>query len=1437
MVIPPSFSAKTIENEPVTLSKATRFLMRVGKPRSLRNILVLWFLVLALLPVAVVTWVSYQQTQVSLTQAYVDKLEWSVRLNGEYIQRWFDDRLKGIEAQSRGSGNIKFFSALKNGLESSGESVAEYIQSAAWAKTVILGQGDLLSFNQQYAYVADLLLVDLNGNVLFTRNREINLGSNLFTDAAGSALSIAIKSSLQSGQTRFSDLVYDGTSQPQLVGFITVPITNRVGHQLGVLAIKFEENSLVDILDQGNDKGAQQYLVGEDAILRSSGVASKKENEMQAFKAKPLPLKLDLLSENIQNSVHSTRIFEFMDFNDQPVFGLIYRIKIANINWYLVNTLDQKSTLASGAWFSLATIWVAIISGVCSISLSIYLARNLAKPVTHLVEASRAEEKGTLTPRVDVGGYTEAINLAEFINQRITKHQLQHRVIEESRHLTRKALIELEDQKFALDQHAAVAVTDADGTIISANELFIQLSGYSNEELVGQNHRLLKSGTHNKEFWAAVYAFIGCGKVWHGEVCNKSKCGNLYWVDITIVPIMKKGRPYRYVAIRTDITQRKEAELARQKALSWLEATLESSDNGIVVTDEKRALIQLNKRFSELWGIPDLLVTNGDLQGMLACVKEKLVDPKGFIRGVDLLQNDLTITAFDTIELTDGRVIERESKPMIIAGKPQGRVWSFRDITQHKRNEKVMLDAKDAAETAVLAKSEFLASMSHEIRTPMNGVLGMLGLLLSSNLNKDQQHKAELAQSSARSLLALINDILDFSKVEAGKLDLEELSFNLRDMLGDFAEAMALRTQEKGLELILDISAINHSMVRGDPGRLRQILTNLVGNAIKFTETGEILIRAKLLSSGESGYIFTCSVMDTGIGISSDKKAGLFDQFTQVDASTTRRYGGTGLGLSIVKRLCELMGGSISVSSTFGSGSSFDFSIALRACQSSQQVAPKVDMSTLSLLIVDDNYTNCKVLKSQLERWGSVVEEASEGFSALALISERLKKGGDNLYDAAFLDMRMPVVSGAELGRLIRGDERCNSMKLIMMTSMGHRGDAIKFANLGFQAYFPKPATTADLFDALSVVVSEGEVLKQADPLVTRHYLRSLSQSKEIIDSANDDHGDNESMLALQWPESTRLLLVEDNRINQEVALGVLEGINLSTDLAGDGKEAMEMLVSAPDKNPYTLVLMDCQMPTMDGFEASRRIRLGQAGSRNQEIPIIAVTANVMKGDKEKCISVGMSDYISKPIEVEDVTRVLRKWLLMEGNMSAAIGDPQIIRDLSDDQSNKIFQSENTAASVWNMNEVLKRVGGKDEKLRRIIGLYFDEIPRRIDSLQIALHESSWDEAYGLAHGIKGALANLSSVQMLNIIKELELSIKGPNHENALNLMLELIESQGRFESVLSRYLSGKSFWRHSPVDGVDDTLEKMNSNCSQTLLDNQPTPEGRNRPSTGVES
>jgi len=716
------------------------------------------------------------------------------------------------------------------------------------------------------------------------------------------------------------------------------------------------------------------------------------------------------------------------------------------------------------------------------------------------------------------------------------------------------------------------------------------------------------------------------------------------------------------------------------------------------------------------------------------------------------------------------------------------------DISKVKVAEQAHIQAKELAEDTARHKAEFLASMSHEIRTPMNGVLGMLGLLMRSELTDEQRHRAKLANSSAESLLTLINDILDFSKVEAGKLDLEILDFDIRSLLGEFSETMAFRCQDKGLEIILDVSQITFSHVKGDPGRIRQILSNLVGNAIKFTEQGEIVIRAQVQLLENQELLFTCSISDTGIGIPEEKLAEIFDSFSQVDASTTRQYGGTGLGLAISRRLCDLMGGEIDVESEAKKGSCFTFKLTLARSNQGGEVIPDVNIKGVELLIVDDNKTNREVLRQQLELWGANVTEAEHGLVALAI----LEKASRPDFKVAFLDMQMPYMNGAELGQHIRQLSHLKELKLVMMTSMASRGDAKYFADLGFDAYFPKPATTSDLFDTLALTLNNSELIAKAEPLITHHYLQGLNRkpsSRNDVEMKNvtetyfpeNEQRGNGKISSGKNLEKCRLLLVEDNRINQEVARFILAEFGVNADVAADGLEALQSLKVALLDMPYDLILMDCQMPEMDGYQATKAIRAGDAGDYYINIPIIAMTANAMKGDKEKCINAGMNDYLSKPIEQKLLRKKLRYWYKstesstteVERNLEGKSHDN--LNDSSNNNSgnntdicsnNKLDNSDNinidTANGVlhWDKSALLKRVSNNEKMAQKLIELFLQEMPNEIEQFSQAYRDKSEKNLLACTHKIKGVCANVSAKDLNQKAVTLESAIKS-NEMNA----------------------------------------------------------------------
>jgi signal transduction histidine kinase/AmiR/NasT family two-component response regulator len=536
-----------------------------------------------------------------------------------------------------------------------------------------------------------------------------------------------------------------------------------------------------------------------------------------------------------------------------------------------------------------------------------------------------------------------------------------------------------------------------------------------------------------------------------------------------------------------------------------------------------------------------------------------------------------------------------------------------------------------AALVASEAKSSFLANMSHEIRTPMNGVIGMGELLLDTPLSESQRDYAQTILYSARSLLKLINDILDFSKIEAGKLELEHVELDLRKTLGDVIRLIGVQAHAKDLEITTSVNPAVPEFVIGDPTRVRQILLNLCGNAVKFTQRGKVAVSVKVLTSGPESLIVLFDVQDTGIGIPADRLDALFRPFTQVDDSTTRRFGGTGLGLSIVKQLVELMGGQVSVNSREGVGSNFWFTVRVGVLSRSAQGRRRLPqvLQGQQVLVVDDNATNRDVLTTQLNSCGIEVACVASGAEALEVMTERDRAGRG--FPVALLDQQMAGYGGAELGERINADPRLRQTRLILLTSSAHRSDGKRFAELGFAGCLMKPVTKRDLVECISLALSvrPEEWHAQTQPIITQKQL-----------------------CAQRGREKWRILVAEDNAVNRKVAVRTLEKLGYRVDVVNDGREA----VLAWASGRYDLILMDCEMPEVDGYEATRQIRSRETGDRR--IPIIALTAHAMKGAELKCQAAGMDDYVTKPVERERldacVDRLLREVSVRRGTPEAA---------------------------------------------------------------------------------------------------------------------------------------------------------------------------------------
>jgi len=749
---------------------------------------------------------------------------------------------------------------------------------------------------------------------------------------------------------------------------------------------------------------------------------------------------------------------------------------------------------------------------------------------------------------------------------------------------------------------------DRNGTILRVNEAECLLLGYSAEEMVGRpawEFVAPDQQTTSREAIRRKIAEIQPLVPYTREFARRD--GTRLFLEFHENLVRNRdGAVTGILSAALDITGRREAEAALARERQLLRTLVDSLPDYIYVKDHQGRYLLVNEALARLLG----------LSSTADAIGKTFADFRPGPVGDTVLEDDL-------------RVIE-SGQPVLGKEELLGSSWmlttkvpirdesgSVAALVGLRRDIAELRKAREAIEANNRAKSEFLANMSHEIRTPLNGVIGMTGLLLDTRLTPEQREYAETVRNSGEALLTVINDILDFSKIEAGKLQIENLPFDLRLVIEEVNEMLCTKAEERGLDLVLEYAPELPRYFVGDAGRIRQVLTNLVGNALKFTEQGNVITTVICEQQGDGRAVMRVWVRDTGVGIPEEKLGTLFEKFSQADASTTRRYGGTGLGLAICKQLVSLMGGEIGVHSRQGEGSAFWFSLPL-ALDAVPRVLPlpEVDLTGLRVLIVDDNQVNRKVLHEQITSWGMRNGSFESGPEALEALRAAARSGDP--YDFALLDYQMPGMDGAELAVAIKADPALAGTALVMLTSVGHLTEVKIHEGTGIDACLTKPVRQSYLLNTLATTRS-------------RRMHSSVPEKAEAAAA--------QMSIDLKLAHPPRTLVVEDNTVNQKVAVRMLERLGLRADVAANGREAVEMCRLVP----YELIFMDCQMPEMDGFAAAREIRLMESNAQ-PSATIIAMTAEAMAGTREECLAAGMDDYIAKPVKFDHLRDAVKSW-------------------------------------------------------------------------------------------------------------------------------------------------------------------------------------------------
>jgi two-component system, sensor histidine kinase and response regulator len=887
---------------------------------------------------------------------------------------------------------------------------------------------------------------------------------------------------------------------------------------------------------------------------------------------------------------------------------------------------------------------------------------------------------------------------------------------------------------------------DLDGNFTSMNRSAERITGYPREEALRMNISQVIAPEHLEMVRAKIASKIGRDFGTTYDLAILAKDGRRLALQVSTRAIIENGVTRGIQGIARDVTTSRNAERAVREAEEKYHAIFQNAVEGVFQTSLDGHFLTCNPALAKIYGYND----PAELMQSLPDVNTKIyVQPGRRAEFVRLMRENGSISGFESqVYRKNGSIIWTSEKARTVTdlqGNPLCFEGFVEDITERKRVAEELSRAKEAAESANRAKSEFLANMSHEIRTPMNGIIGMTELLLETTLNPEQREYMQTVKVSADSLLALLNDILDFSKIEAGKLELDPIQFRLRDTLGTALKMLAMRAHQKGLELSCNVFPTVPDCLIGDPDRLRQILLNLVGNAIKFTERGDVIVHidAEMLSKEQVTLHFMIS--DTGIGISPDKQGIIFKAFSQADGSMTRKYGGTGLGLTISSKLVQMMGGEIWVESEVGRGSQFHFTSILNVAPDSYNTSPSPgELQNLPVLVVDDNQVNRRILQAMLIHWGMRPKLAVDGPSGLQAL-EAASTASDP-FQIVLLDSMMPGMDGPEVARRIRDSRRLHQPRILLLTSAS-LGSLRDYENYGIDASLKKPIVQSDLLNGLI------ELAAKATPVAV---------IPEPVSTTPDTK-------APASPSTLRVLVAEDNLINQHIVCRVLEKRGHLPVVVENGQLAVEAL----KRGRFDIVLMDVQMPVMNGFEATKAIRALDDPAL-AKVPIIAMTAHTMKGDRERCLRNGMDRYLSKPVHPGELLETLER----------------IVQDRSAPES-AADNSPSSARDIVNLDEVVARFGNDGEFLLRALGLFRERAGDVLLQLRKAIEHEDFMLLERTAHSIKGSIANFGARTAVNAAARLEEAGRERQPDEARRACAELENEIERFVPVAEQLGQG----------------------------------------------